>query len=237
MTNNKKKHSFFSRWFKNKQDSHWSQNNLELRRAADHPVIQCYTRPKAALIAEIIKGNKSARMLECGAGSGFFTKAFAEYFDVTALDLSAHMLSHNPHFKKVTGDAAALSFADSSFDIVALTNILHHMNQPGKAVSEASRVAKQYTVFIEPNRNNPLFFIYYFFRKSEWGAFKISPGYMKKLICSADLKIVYAGTMGLITPNLTPVCMLPFLAWLEKHLPIPLRYYILIIAEKKTDAD
>jgi len=52
-------------------------------------------------------------------------------------------------------NAYDLPFADDSFDIAYLRGVLHHMDHPVKALSEAFRVA-QVLVVIEPNGYSPI---------------------------------------------------------------------------------
>src|SRR5690606_24385446 len=48
-----------------------------------------------------------------------------------------------------------LPYADQSFDIAHLRGALHHMDQPERAIAEATRVAKTVLV-LEPNGYNPV---------------------------------------------------------------------------------
>jgi len=218
---------------KQDQQKYWENVEYELRRGPFHPVIQHYTKPKVELIANILNLPNSSSLLECGCGNGFYTVHFAEKFDVTGLDNSEKMLKHNPHEKVVKGDIENLQFEDSTFDVVGSINVLHHIENPLKAVGEVARVSRKYTVFIEPNRNNPLFFINHIVRKVERGALKFSKSYLNTLVEKQNLKIIYSGIHGLVTPNITPMFLVPFLRRLEKIFPLFLQYYIITIAEKE----
>ncbi len=53
------------------------------------------------------------------------------------------------------GSAYALPWPDQSFDIAHLRGVLHHMDDPQRALREAARVARQ-VVVLEPNGLNPV---------------------------------------------------------------------------------
>jgi len=52
------------------------------------------------------------------------------------------------------GDACALDVPDGAFDVAQLRGVLHHLDRPRQALSEALRVADQ-VVVVEPNGYNP----------------------------------------------------------------------------------
>lgn len=65
--------------------------------------------------------------LDIGARDGHFSKLMAERFNsVTALDLSEPSISH-PKIQCVAGNAAALQFADSTFDFVFCAEVFEHI--------------------------------------------------------------------------------------------------------------
>jgi ubiquinone/menaquinone biosynthesis C-methylase UbiE len=49
-----------------------------------------------------------------------------------------------------TGNAEALPFADTSFDVVTFENSLHHVGDIGAALREAARVARRAIVILDP---------------------------------------------------------------------------------------
>ena len=88
-------------------------------------------------------------VLDVGCGAGFLANHLAEQgHRVTGLDASASSLEVAGRFDKtksvryMTGDAYALPFADASFDVVCQMDFLEHVDDPARAVSEASRVLK-----------------------------------------------------------------------------------------------
>ena len=139
----------------------------------------------------------------------------------------------NPVEKKVKGNAEKLSFKNNSFDVVFCGNLLHHLANPSKAIQEMTRVSKKYVVLVEPNRNNPLMFLFSLIKKEEQGALKSNNSFLKALCKKEGLKIKSSFTQGAIVPNKTPKITLPFFNFFNKS--IPLGFYCILIAEKEVD--
>ena len=101
-------------------------------------------------------------VLEIGCGTGIFSRYFAETgATVTSMDISPELIEQA---KKETtapvtyliGDAERLQFPESSFDVVAGSSILHHLD-PDVALEEIYRVLRPggRLAFAEPNMMNP----------------------------------------------------------------------------------
>lgn len=102
-------------------------------------------------------------LLDMGCGDGFFTKLFWEASkprSVLGVDLAenaiekarARQIASDVKFE--IGDVYGLPYPDSSFDIVFFNAVLHHLDDPLKALFEGFRLAPQIVIF-EPNGNNP----------------------------------------------------------------------------------
>ncbi len=90
--------------------------------------------------------------LDIGARDGHISIAIAEQVaQVTALDLEMPNFS-SPRVTCVQGDATALTFADSSIDLVFCAEVLEHIPSPGleAACNELARVAKKYVLIGVP---------------------------------------------------------------------------------------
>jgi ubiquinone/menaquinone biosynthesis C-methylase UbiE len=99
------------------------------------------------------EGRTFGRVLEVGAGTGFFTINLAlggalEGAELEATDISQGMLDvcerngreHGLEITTTQGDAEALPYEDDTFDLVIGHAFIHHLPVPGKAIMEMHRV-------------------------------------------------------------------------------------------------
>jgi ubiquinone/menaquinone biosynthesis C-methylase UbiE len=99
------------------------------------------------------EGARFARVLELGAGTGFFSINLVlggclDGADITVTDISEGMLEvcvangrrHGVTLASRAGDAEALPFDDGAFDLVIGHAFLHHMPDPARTLAEALRV-------------------------------------------------------------------------------------------------
>lgn len=111
------------------------------------------TRPdRSALLRERIGVRPDAEVLDVACGPGRLTLDLAPHVrHVTGLDLTPGMLEQaraalaeagiaNAEF--VAGDAAAMPFANASFDIVISSAAFHHFETPGRVLAEMVRVCR-----------------------------------------------------------------------------------------------
>ena len=117
---------------------------------------------RAELIIRFGKIAQGKSVLDIGCGTGIFSRYFAGTgATVTSMDISPELIEQA---KKETalpityliGDAERLPFPDGSFDVVAGSSILHHLD-PVVALKEVFRVLRPggRCVFAEPNMMNP----------------------------------------------------------------------------------
>ena len=195
------------------------------RRMPDHPVVVAFAEPKVDFIRACIEKDRGGceikQILDVGCGNGFFTRPLACWAKCTGLDFSQRMLDLNPvDAIKVCGDVNSMPFEDNSFDLVFCSNLLHHIPDALTAVLEMKRVSSHYVVISEPNRNNPLMFVFGFVKSVERGTLKFSCGYLKKLAAKANLRVVDITTMGAVLPNRTPTKLLPFFKLFDGRFPL-----------------
>jgi ubiquinone/menaquinone biosynthesis C-methylase UbiE len=125
---------------------------------ASNPWVTNEERIRRLVASAQLKGHES--VLDIATGPGYIAEAFARGArEVIGVDLTAAMLAigeertrqnglANVSFR--IGDAQDLPFERESFDVVVCRLALHHMQEPGRVVSEMSRVCKvRGTVLVE----------------------------------------------------------------------------------------
>jgi ubiquinone/menaquinone biosynthesis C-methylase UbiE len=99
-------------------------------------------------------------ILEVGCGTGHFTQWFDEGgLRAVGLDLSRPMLSEAVRLGSppgVRGDAMALPFSSTAFDLVALITTLEFVPDPIHVLAEATRVARRGIILGVLNRQSLL---------------------------------------------------------------------------------
>jgi SAM-dependent methyltransferase len=212
------------------QKTFWEGDDLNKRRKPSHPVIRAFVEPKITEIKKYTEVEENSDVLELGAGNGFFSFYLENICKLTVTDYSKKMIELNPAKRKRVMDASNIEFEDNSFDIVFESNLLHHVIDIDRVISEMKRVSKKYLVFIEPNRNNPLMFLFGLLKKVERNSLRFSLRYMIQLATNKGLKVVSSTTMGAVLPNKTPNWLLPILKKIDGE--SQLWFYNIVIAEK-----
>ncbi len=117
----------------------------------------------------ILKGLQPETLLDVGSGRGAFLWPLLSEFpnlNVTSVDLRADRVADIEavriggidRLRGTVMDACNMSgFSDSQFDIVTLLEVLEHMPDPQKAISEAIRVSQRGVVLSVPSKpdDNP----------------------------------------------------------------------------------
>jgi ubiquinone/menaquinone biosynthesis C-methylase UbiE len=96
-------------------------------------------------LREALAGAPGRRLLDVGGGTGNYARALAaEGWEPVVLDRSPAMLARAAAkgLPTVEGDAQDLPFADASFDAAMLVAMLHHVEDPERAVGETRRVVR-----------------------------------------------------------------------------------------------
>jgi len=119
-----------------------------------NPVRVGYSRRK--IVEELKMDTMGKKALEVGCGGGILTEEIARMgFDTTGIDPSEQSLHVASNHARVSGlsikydkgTGEALPYPDSSFDVVFCCDVLEHVRDLPKVISEISRVLKRGGVF------------------------------------------------------------------------------------------
>lgn len=142
-----------------------------------------FYREKMRAIYHIAPDQELSTILEVGGGQSGLTSLLYPQAKITNIDF-------NPEYAKspcnqqervsfVCGDATALPFADASFDAITMFDLLEHVPDDQKAISEALRVLRPQGFLLISTPNENWRFPYYKFMQSicpseadvmaEWG--------------------------------------------------------------------
>lgn len=126
--------------------------------SCDHPIALLRAENAVRvpwILSEILSqiGEKKT-VLDIGCGAGLLTNALAQAGHIVhGIDLSAkslevaknHDATQTVLYKEASG--YALPYPDASFDVVCAMDLLEHVEDPGRVISEASRVLKKGGLF------------------------------------------------------------------------------------------
>ncbi|MGH7740291.1 MAG: class I SAM-dependent methyltransferase [bacterium] len=204
---------------------------MDNRRPCDHPVVRDYARPKLNWMFRFVTLAPEARILDVGAGNGFFSTYLNEVRDTTAIDFSGKMLTKNPVSKKVLMAAEALAFGDFTFDLVFCHALLHHVEDLDRVLSEMKRVSRKYVVIMEPNPANPLMALFSALVPEERKALGFSEKYLRGALEKQNLEVIASCAFGMLVPNKTPSFLRPLLV--PFNFPQPWGMTRILVAQRK----
>jgi SAM-dependent methyltransferase len=183
-------------------------------RTYDHPVVESFARQRIDHIRSVIPLDEVSSVFDVGCGDGFATHYLTEVVPVVeGGDISEQMLASNPlgRDRLRVIDAERLDLPDDSYDMTVMWEVLHHLDDPLRAVSELARVARRYVVVFEPNRASPLQFAFGLSCKEERGTLRSSKKHLEGLFERAGLTILDSRYCGRFPPNKTPEPLLGLL--------------------------
>lgn len=143
-------------------------HNFDFDRMAREFVSEERAREELELLKKVLGTDlKEKKLLELGSGYGMVVAAARHFYGIDAygvepseqfcgtVEASRRLLREigEPVLVIRKGQAEAIPFDDSSFDVVYSSNVLEHVRDPQKAFSEAVRVLKPrgFLVFVIPN--------------------------------------------------------------------------------------
>jgi|TARA_Y100000310_G_scaffold344186_1_gene455612 ubiquinone/menaquinone biosynthesis C-methylase UbiE len=216
------------------QKAYWERKQHVIkRRDPSHPVIQAFAEPKINHILSKINLPDSPRVIDVGAGNGYFSYWWEKRGNLTAIDYSATLLENNPVEQKMQMDARDLTFDDNTFDLSFCNAVLHHVDKDDRAtvVKEMARVSTNYVAIIEPNIWNPLVIGLALAMKEERGCLAFTKGYTQKLMEEAGLTVIHSCAWGILTPNRLPIGpLLPLFNLFER--PMPCGFITITVGKK-----
>jgi len=100
----------------------------------------------AELIPRFVPGG---RVLDVGAGYGGLSHRLLQLgYDVTAVDIDPSLCEHADVEVRRCDIMQGLPFADETFDVLTLTEVIEHMEDPFRCVRECNRVLKPGGIFV-----------------------------------------------------------------------------------------
>lgn len=218
----------YERLFDNRGVEFWEEGGE--RRHPTHPAVKAFVEPKLEYVFNyVVFQTDSPQVLDVGCGNGYFTYYLQKNYSAVGIDYSVNMLAQNPTESLVRASAHQLPFPADSFEMVFCSNLLHHVHDPDRILAEMKRVSERYVVISEPNRNNPLMFLFSALIPEERGALKFTLPYIERLADSAGLEIVSSTNTGAVVPNKTPKWCVPLFEKFEWTLPI--MFYNVVVTE------
>jgi ubiquinone/menaquinone biosynthesis C-methylase UbiE len=113
------------------------------RQAQTYDRTRSASPPVVAALLEAIEPAPGSKLADIGGGTGNYAQALAELgWDALVIDRSADMLEQASAkgLPTLHADAQALPIADASFDAVLMISMLHHVDAPAAALTEARRI-------------------------------------------------------------------------------------------------
>ncbi len=124
--------------------------------------------PRVQKVLGVLKGLQPANLLDIGSGRGVFLWPLLDalpYLPVTCVDrldyrvadLQAMHTGGLARLNALHSDVTALPFADRSFDVVTMLEVLEHVPETRQALAEICRVAQRFVLFSVPSKadDNP----------------------------------------------------------------------------------
>jgi SAM-dependent methyltransferase len=113
------------------------------RQAESYDATRAASPSVLAPLRAALAGAPGRRLVDVGGGTGNYALALREEgWEPLVIDRSEAMLARAAEKGLATlrGDAQALPLGDASADAVMLVSMLHHVDDPGRALAEARRV-------------------------------------------------------------------------------------------------
>ena len=169
-------------------EKYYNKFNEEKRLTSRHGQVEFITSMK--YIHKYLPVDKSAKILDVGAGTGRYSVQLAEEgYDVTAVELVKYNLGilkkKNSAVKAYQGNAMKLSrFQDKEFDLILIFGPMYHLyskEDKVKALTEAKRVLKDEGVILVAYCMNEYSVLTYGFKQNHILEWPIGANILNKL--------------------------------------------------------
>ncbi|MFH1833034.1 MAG: class I SAM-dependent methyltransferase [Candidatus Levyibacteriota bacterium] len=146
-----------------------NQSSNFLKHTTKNPVQKFLIKNFYQALFSLVKPLNPKTILDVGCGEGFTLNEFL--INNVGKKLEGVDNSHNslsigaelfPNLSLKYADIYKLPYKDNSFDLVLCLEVMEHLKEPKKAISEIMRVSKKYTIISVPNE--PFFRISNFLR-------------------------------------------------------------------------
>jgi 2-polyprenyl-3-methyl-5-hydroxy-6-metoxy-1,4-benzoquinol methylase len=119
--------------------------------------------PRVHNVLGVLRGIQPASVLDIGSGRGAFLWPLLDAFPgltITALDILAHRVEGIEavraggvsNLRVAQADVTALPYADASFDVVTMLEVLEHIPDSTRALDEVCRVANRFVILSVPSK-------------------------------------------------------------------------------------
>jgi len=149
-------------------------------------------------VVELVRQTQPSCLLDAGCGQGFTLRALQQAglnIPTTGADLDgeslawgrSHGLTRSP---LVMADVLRLPFADGSFDLVLCLEVLEHLADPGRGLSELLRLTRRYVLVSVPHE--PWFRLANLLRGKHVAALGNDPEHVQQFSAAALRRLVAA---------------------------------------------
>lgn len=104
-------------------------------------------------MVDLAQKHAGSQILDVGCGTGVNSIELKKRgFECTGIEIESQYVEQaNQHIPAFQMSAQSLQFPDKSFDTILMVEVLEHLEDPEKAISEAARVARKNVILSVPN--------------------------------------------------------------------------------------